>query len=97
MAIRQVITFRLKPGAGRAFLEGFSPIVDKVRLEDGCEQYDLYAHVSEPEVFVMLERWRDLSCLEGALRKLYKGPDDPGVAFLKDVVETKRERFEVAP
>lgn len=96
MAIRQVITFRVQRGASSAFIAGFSPIMERVRLEDGCEQYDLFVGQHDPDVLVMLERWRDLEALQGALARQYKGPDDPGVAFFKllDGPPT-RERYEV--
>jgi quinol monooxygenase YgiN len=96
MAIRQVITFRVKPGSEAAFAAGFAPIVEKVRRAEGCEQYELFAAVEASNLFVMLERWRDLGCLEGALKAHYKGPDDPATAFFKNVVGTPlRERYEV--
>lgn len=96
MAIRQVITFRVKAGSGAAFAAGFAPIIEKVRREDGCEQYELFAAVDDPDTLVMLERWRDLGCLEGALKNHYKGPNDPATAFFKDVVGAPvRERYEV--
>jgi quinol monooxygenase YgiN len=96
MAIRQVITFRIQAGSSAAFRGGFAPIVEAVRQEPGCEQYDLFGHVDEPDTFVMLERWRDGEAMQAALKKLYKGPDDPSTAFFKLVVGTPvRERYEV--
>jgi len=96
MAIRQVITFRVKPGAGAAFQAGFAPIVAAVRSEPGCEHYELFVSTTDPDTLVMLERWRDLESLQGALKKLYKGPDDPAIDFLKLIDgEPKRERYEV--
>ena len=96
MAIRQVITFRVKPGKASAFAAGFAPIIEKVRGEDGCEQYELFAGLGDPDVLVMLERWRDLGCLESALKNHYKGPNDPSVAFFQDMDGSPvRERYEV--
>ncbi|PCC68556.1 putative quinol monooxygenase [Nannocystis exedens] len=95
MAIRQVITFRVQRGAAQAFIDGFGPIIDKVRGEDGCEQYELFVGHADPDVLVMLERWRDLAALQGALAKHYQGPDDPSVAFFKLVEgQPTRERYE---
>ena len=96
MAIRQVITFRVQEGQSAAFREGFRPIVQAVRQEPGCEQYELFASSDDADTLVMLERWRDLESLQSALKKLYKGPDDPSAAFFKLVVgEPVRERYEV--
>jgi quinol monooxygenase YgiN len=96
MAIRQVITFRLQPGSRAAFESGFAPIIDAVRREPGCEQYELYVGVEHSETLVMLERWRDAEAMQAALKKLYKGPDDPATSFFKliDGAPT-RERYEV--
>jgi quinol monooxygenase YgiN len=96
MAIRQVITFRVKSGRAQAFAEGFAPIIDSVRAEDGCEQYEIFSGITDPDTLVMLERWRDLAALEGALKRHYKGRDDPSLAFFEDIVGTPtRERYEV--
>jgi quinol monooxygenase YgiN len=96
MAIRQVITFRVKPGTGAAFRAGFAPIVEQVRGADGCEQYELFAAIDDPNLFVMLERWRDLASLEAALKGHYKGPNDPSTKFLETIEGSPvRERYEV--
>ena len=96
MAIRQVVTFRIKPGRAAAFMEGFAPIIEKVRAEQGCEQYDLFVGMGDPNVMVMLERWRDLNSLEAALVHNYKGPNEPAAHFVENLAgPPTRERFEV--
>lgn len=96
MAIRQVITFRVAPGKAQAFVEGFQPIVEKVRLQPGCEQYAMFTSVDDPDTLVMLERWRDQESLDAALKALYKGRDDPALAFFSHLSgQPVRERYEV--
>lgn len=96
MAIRQVITFRIQAGSSAAFRSGFAPIIAAVRQEPGCEQYDLFTSTEEPDTLVMLERWRDSDAMQAALKKLYKGPDDPSTAFFKLIDgQPVRERYEV--
>lgn len=96
MPIRQVITFRVQAGKADDFIAGFAPIVEKVRQEPGCEQYELLRSLGDPDRLVMLDRWANLEALEGALKALYKGPDDPSVAFFKLVDgPPPRERYEV--
>ena len=93
MAIRQVITFRLKPGTGQLFREGFAPIAAAVSAADGCEHYELFASQTDPDCYVMLERWRDLAALEAALAS-YKPSDPP--AFLQALAgKPVRERYHV--
>jgi quinol monooxygenase YgiN len=96
MAIRQVITFRVRAGSGQAFRDGFAPIIAAVRNEPGCEQYELFAPVDGGDTFVMLERWADRAALDDALKKLYPGKDNPSVAFFQ-LVEgpPQREVYEV--
>jgi quinol monooxygenase YgiN len=96
MAIRQIITMRTAHGQRDAFVRGFQPIVERVRNEDGCEQYAIYPSLDDADELIVLERWRDLATLEGVLARHYKGPDDPAVAFLKLLAGApKRERYEV--
>lgn len=96
MAIRQVITFKLKPGTRAAFIQGFDPIVQDVRKVDGCEQYDYYLHPERDDELLMLERWRDLASLEAALGSLKPADGDPKIAFLRHIDGAPaRERYEV--
>jgi len=96
VAIRQVISMRTAKGQRQAFVDGFTPIVERVRQEPGCLQYSLYLSVDDPDELVVLERWRDLATLEAVLAQHYKGPDDPAVAFLKLLAgPPMRERYEL--
>ncbi len=96
MAIRQVVTFRNQPGRAAAFMDGFAPINEKVRAEAGCEQYELFVGIKDPNTMVMLERWRDLTALEAALVHTYKGPGEAGAGFIENLAgPPTRERFEV--
>lgn len=83
MAIRQVITFRVRGGTGQEFIDGFAPIIAKVLKEPGCEQYELARSLADPDRFVMLERWTDQAALDAALKRLYRGKDDPSIAFFR--------------
>lgn len=96
MAIRQVITFRVQPGGGPQFIAGFAPIIEKVRKEPGCQQYELFVAQESPDTLVMLERWESQAALEAALARLYPGPDDPSIAFLQLLEgRPEQERYEL--
>ena len=53
MAVVQIITFNTQPGTGGEFATGFSPIVEKVKKEPGCERYELFRSVADQDTFVM--------------------------------------------
>lgn len=95
MAVVQVITFRVQSGTGSEFVNGFSPIIERVKREPGCERYELFRAVADSDTFVMLERWADQAAIDSAL-KLFPGKDHPSVAFLKLLAgPPARERFEI--
>jgi quinol monooxygenase YgiN len=95
MTIRQVITFRVKPGAGPDFVAKFSPIVASVRKEPGCLEYQLFVAQDAPETFVMLERWQDQAALEAALAKAHSKGDDPKELMKLLDGPPAREKYEV--
>ncbi|MGA2716224.1 MAG: putative quinol monooxygenase [Bryobacteraceae bacterium] len=39
-------------------------IIDPVRREDGCIQYDLHVSTNEPANFVFYENWKDADALQ---------------------------------
>lgn len=47
------------PGQRAHVKQALVEAVDAVRLEPGCEQYDLNRDLSNPDRFVMVERWQD--------------------------------------
>ncbi len=96
MAIRQVILFKTRPGTANAFAEGFAAIIAAVRKEPGCEQYELFRSLDDPDRLVMLERWADQVALDAALKRLYPGRDHPSIAFFENLDGTpQKERYEV--
>ncbi|MBE7212782.1 MAG: antibiotic biosynthesis monooxygenase [Gluconacetobacter diazotrophicus] len=65
MAARTIVArFHAKPGHAEQvepLLRGF---VEPSRAEDGCLFYDLYRDAADPDLFVILDAWRDHAAFE---------------------------------
>lgn len=58
MSKRLTVLFNAKEGEGDNFQSTFSAAAAKVKAEDkGCEMYDLYRSVENPNSFVLVESW----------------------------------------
>lgn len=64
MAIRHIITIRVAAGKATEFADAFEALQKVVRLEEGCEQYDLFQSVDDPDTLVILERWASQELLD---------------------------------
>jgi quinol monooxygenase YgiN len=64
MAIRHVITIQIARGRADDFVGAFNALQAIVQQEDGCEQYELFQSVDEPEKVVLLERWTSQELLD---------------------------------
>ena len=53
------VTYTLHPGAREAFLAALqqNQLLEQVRGEAGCLQYELFAAVESPDRLVLLEHW----------------------------------------
>ena len=54
-----LVTYALKPGQREAFLRGLaaSGVVDQIRAEEGCLQYDYFLSLKDADQVLLLERW----------------------------------------
>ncbi|MBQ6116844.1 MAG: antibiotic biosynthesis monooxygenase [Oscillospiraceae bacterium] len=54
-----LVTYFTKPGQREAFLRGLaaSGVVEEIRAEEGCLQYDYYLSVKDPDEVLLAERW----------------------------------------
>ena len=57
--IAVVVTYTLKPGHGEAFARDLheSGVLEKVRREAGCMQYELFSAVDTPDRMLLAEQW----------------------------------------
>jgi quinol monooxygenase YgiN len=64
MAIRHVITIQVAPGRADDFAGAFKSVQAITQQEEGCEQYELFQSIDEPEKVVLLERWASQELLD---------------------------------
>jgi len=59
MSIRIVLTRTAKPGKTSALAAAYKERCRAVQQEPGCEQFEVFQGVENPERFVVMERWKD--------------------------------------
>jgi quinol monooxygenase YgiN len=64
MAIRLVVTITAAPGKGSELAQGFRARCAEVTKEPGCEQFEVFQSVVNPDKLVILERWSDPAALD---------------------------------
>jgi quinol monooxygenase YgiN len=98
LAIRHVITIRVAAGRADDFAAAFKALQALVQQQEGCEQYELFQSVDEPEKVVMLERWASQELLDKhmqAERTRNRSAIDALVALWAPGSTPTVERFEV--
>jgi quinol monooxygenase YgiN len=64
MAIRHVVTIQVAPGRAADFAGAFNHLQAIAQQEEGCEQYELFQSVDDPDRVVLLERWASQALLD---------------------------------
>jgi quinol monooxygenase YgiN len=64
MAIRHVITIQVAPGRSADFASAFKVLQATTQQEEGCEQYELFQGLDDPDKVVVLERWASQALLD---------------------------------
>ena len=64
MPLSVVATITAKPEFRSEVRQALLAVVPPSRAEAGCLQYDLHASRSNPDSFVMIERWQDDATLD---------------------------------
>jgi quinol monooxygenase YgiN len=98
MAVRHVITIRVAPGRAADFAAALKPVQASARAEEGCEQYELFQSVDDPDTVLLLERWTSQELLERhmeAERSRDSAAMDALVALWAPGLTPTIERFEV--
>lgn len=68
MAIRLVITFAATPGKGAELAAALRERCAEVAKEPGCEQFEAFQSVADPDRLVLLERWQDQAALDAHMK-----------------------------
>jgi heme-degrading monooxygenase HmoA len=69
MAIRHVVTIQVARGKAASFASAFKPLQVVTRQEEGCQRYELFQSLDDPDKMVMLERWPARSCSTAIWRR----------------------------
>jgi quinol monooxygenase YgiN len=64
MAIRLVVTINAAPGKGSELAHGYKARCAEVMSEPGCEQFEVFQSVVNPDKLAILERWTDQAALD---------------------------------
>jgi len=64
MAIRLVVTITAAPGKGADLARAFGARCAEVMQEPGCEQFEVFQSVLNPDKFALLELWKDQAALD---------------------------------
>lgn len=68
MAIRLIVTITAVPGKGAELAQAYKARCAEVMQEPGCEQFELFQSVVNPDKLAILERWKDAGSLEAHAR-----------------------------
>ena len=68
MAVRLVVTITAAPGKGSELAQAYRARCAEVMQEPGCEQFEVFQSVVNPDKLALLERWTDQAALEAHAR-----------------------------
>jgi quinol monooxygenase YgiN len=98
MAVRHVVTIQVAPGRAADFAGAFKTLQAIAQQEEGCEQYELFQSLDDPDRVVLLERWASQALLDRhmeAERTRNRSAVDAVVALWAPGSTPTIERFEV--
>jgi quinol monooxygenase YgiN len=64
MSIRLIVTITAAPGKGSELAQLYEGYCREVMKEPGCEQFEVFQSVVNPDKLVLLERWIDKAALD---------------------------------
>ena len=80
MAVRLIVTITATPGKGSELANAYRARCLGVMQEPGCEQYEVFQSVLDPDRFTLLERWTDQAALDAhAKRNQTRAPMPAGL------------------
>ena len=77
MAVRLVVTFHATPGKGAELAQAMKVRCEVSRQDAGCEQFEVFQSVSEPDKLVLLELWKDQAALDAHAKLQAQRPPLP--------------------
>jgi quinol monooxygenase YgiN len=80
MAVRLVVTITAAPGKGSELAQVFRARCAEVMQEPGCEQFEVFQSVLDPDRLTLLELWKDQAALDvHAKVNATRAPMPPGL------------------
>jgi quinol monooxygenase YgiN len=64
MAVRLVVTINAAPGKGSELAQAFRASCAECMQEPGCEQFEVFQSVLNPDRLALLELWKDQAALD---------------------------------
>src|SRR4029434_3819533 len=64
MAVRLVVTITAAPGKGAELAQVHKASCAEDEKEPGCEQFEIFQSVANPDRLALLERWADQAALD---------------------------------
>ena len=64
MAVRLVVTMTAAPGKGTELAQALRTRCTEVMQEPGCEQFEVFQSVLDPDKLTLLELWTDQAALD---------------------------------
>jgi len=64
MAIRLVVTITAAAGKGAELAQAYRTRCEECSKEPGCEQFEIFQGVADPDRLTLLERWTDQAALD---------------------------------
>ena len=64
MAVRLVVTITAAPGRGSELAQAYRARCEECMREPGCEQFEVFQSVLNPDKLALLERWSDQAALD---------------------------------
>jgi quinol monooxygenase YgiN len=64
MAVRLVVTITAAPGRGNELAQAYKARCAEAATEPGCEQFEIFQSVANPDRLALLERWADQAALD---------------------------------
>jgi quinol monooxygenase YgiN len=77
MAVRLVVTFRAAPGKGTELAQAMKARCEVSRQDAGCEQFEVFRSVVDPDKLVLLELWTDQAALDAHAKLQAQRPPLP--------------------
>jgi len=64
MPIRLIVMITAAPGRGSELAQAYKARCTEVMTEPGCEQFEVFQSVVNPDKLALLERWTDKAALD---------------------------------